>query len=92
VTGWEPPRRLAYRWHLRQDPADATDVEITFGDAAGGGTEVRIVHGGWGRLGERAAALRDRNRAGWDGLLPHFMAACGAHEPLADPERKTDER
>jgi uncharacterized protein YndB with AHSA1/START domain len=78
VTGWEPPRRLAYRWHLRQDPADATDVEVTFGGAPGGGTEVRIVHGGWERLGERAAALRDRNRGGWDGLLPHFIAVCGA--------------
>ncbi len=75
ITGWEPPRRLAYRWHLRQDPADATDVEITFAAAAGGGTAVRIVHGGWERLGERAPGLRDRNRSGWDGLLPHFVEA-----------------
>jgi uncharacterized protein YndB with AHSA1/START domain len=74
ITGWDPPRRLAYRWHLRQDPADATDVEITF-EAAAGGTAVRIVHDGWERLGERAAGLRDRNRSGWDGLLPHFVEA-----------------
>jgi uncharacterized protein YndB with AHSA1/START domain len=74
ITGWDPPRRLAYRWHLRQDPADATDVEITF-EAAAGGTAVHIVHGGWERLGERAAGLRDRNRSGWDGLLPHFVEA-----------------
>lgn len=74
ITAWEPPHRLAYRWHLLQDLADATDVEITFGAAAGGGTEVRIVHGGWERLGERASGLRERNHAGWSGLLPHFTA------------------
>jgi uncharacterized protein YndB with AHSA1/START domain len=75
ITGWEPPRRLAYRWHLRQDPADATDVEITFAAARGGGTAVRIVHGGWERLGARAAGMRDRNRSGWDGILPHYVEA-----------------
>jgi uncharacterized protein YndB with AHSA1/START domain len=90
ITSWEPPRRLAYRWHLRQDPADATDVEITFA-AAPGGTEVTIVHGGWERLGARAAGLRDRNRSGWSGLLPHFSATCGAAAPrVGGPERSTE--
>jgi uncharacterized protein YndB with AHSA1/START domain len=74
ITRWEPPRRLAYRWHLRQDPADATDVDITF-EADAGGTTVRIVHGGWERLGARAPDLHRRNRSGWDGLLPHFVEA-----------------
>jgi uncharacterized protein YndB with AHSA1/START domain len=75
VTVWEPARRLAYRWHLGQDSADATDVEITFEPALDGGTAVRIVHGGWERLGERAAVLRERNGAGWGAVLPHFSAA-----------------
>lgn len=75
ITRFEPPRRLAYRWHLRQDPADATEVEITF-DTAPGGTQVTIVHSGWERLGERAGAARERNRGGWDGLLGHFVEAC----------------
>jgi hypothetical protein len=30
ITVWEPPTRLAYRWHIRRDRADATDVEIPF--------------------------------------------------------------
>ena len=30
VVAWEPPRRLVYTWHLRQDRADATEVEISF--------------------------------------------------------------
>jgi uncharacterized protein YndB with AHSA1/START domain len=92
ITVWDPPRRLAYRWHLRQDPADATDVEVSFEVAPGGGTDVTIVQSGWERLAERGAVLRDRNRGGWDGLLPHFAAAC-APMRLAEPaERSTRER
>ena len=44
VTAWEPPFRLAYTWHLRFAPEDATDVEIRFVDAGGDRTRVEIVH------------------------------------------------
>jgi uncharacterized protein YndB with AHSA1/START domain len=74
ILAWEPPGRLRYRWHLRQDRADATDVEITF-TGAGDETVVRIVHDGWERLGARGPELRDRNRQGWSGLLPHYQRA-----------------
>jgi uncharacterized protein YndB with AHSA1/START domain len=77
VTGWEPPRRIAYLWHLRQDRADATEVEITFTAGDGSGTRMSIVHRGWEALGARAADGRERNRRGWAGLLPHFQAAAG---------------
>jgi len=77
VLEWEPPRRLAYLWHLRQDRADATRVEIAFVPSQAG-TRVTIVHRGWERLGARAADLRDRNRRGWSGLLPRYRAACEA--------------
>jgi uncharacterized protein YndB with AHSA1/START domain len=77
VLAWEPPRRLAYVWHLRQDKRDATRVEITFA-AEGAGTRVSIVHSGWERLGDRAAPLRERNRNGWGGLLPHYARAAEA--------------
>lgn len=74
VTVWEPPARLGYRWHLGQDPALATDVEIHFvSDAAV--THVVIEHRGWERLARAGHELRDRNRAGWESLLPHFLAA-----------------
>ena len=49
---WDPPRRLAYRWHLRQDREDATRVEISFAPA-GDGTAVTIVHSDWQRLGQQ---------------------------------------
>jgi uncharacterized protein YndB with AHSA1/START domain len=78
VLAWEPPRRLAYLWHLRFDRADATEVEVTFVPDPEG-TAVRIVHRGWERLGApKGPERRARNERGWAGLLPHYVAACAA--------------
>ena len=75
VTVWDPPRRVAYLWHLRRDRADATEVEITFVDRDGVATTVEIEHRGWERLGAQGSDWRDANRAGWSSLLPHYQAA-----------------
>ena len=77
VTVWEPPRRLAYLWHIGRARDAATEVEITF---VGEGedearTRIEIEHTGWEVLGDEADAWRDQNRGGWDALLPHFVAA-----------------
>ena len=80
VLDWEPPRRLRYLWHLRFDRADATEVEIVFAPAAEG-TEVTIVHRGWERLGAKGPERRERNRRGWDGLIPHYRQACAELRP-----------
>ena len=84
VLLWEPPRRLAYLWHLRQDRRDATEVEITFA-GEGDTTTVTIVHRGWERLGARGSDLRDRNRQGWAGLLPRYQEAVVTVGGGADP-------
>ena len=85
IVAWDPPARLVYEWHLRQDAADATEVEIKFLAGAAGGTNVEIEHRGWERLGaEKGAARRQGNFYGWDSLLPHFVAAARA---AADQER-----
>src|ERR671922_1092595 len=80
VLVWEPPRRLVYLWHLRFDRADATEVEVTFApdpdDATA--TAVTIVHRGWERLGAKAAGRGERNRRGWDGLIPPYRTACAS--------------
>jgi len=76
VLVWEPPRRLAYLWHLRADRADATEVEIVFTPDGDGATEVRIDHRGWERLGTRGDAWRDRNQRGWETLLPWYVDIC----------------
>jgi uncharacterized protein YndB with AHSA1/START domain len=83
ITAWEPPRRLAYRWHIRSDRADATDVEIKFVDQGDATTRVDIEHRGWERLGGRGPGWRDVNRGGWDGVLPYYQAAC-ARAPLPE--------
>ena len=75
VTVWEPPRRLAYLWHLGRDRGDATEVDVRFVDEGGDRTRIEIEHSGWERLGDTADTWRDRNRAGWDSLLPHFAQA-----------------
>jgi hypothetical protein len=85
VLAWEPPRRLAYLWHLGTDRGRATEVDISFtGDA--GATTVTIVHRGWERLGADASAWRQRNLGGWSGLLPHFRQAAAAPPDSGAPE------
>jgi Activator of Hsp90 ATPase homolog 1-like protein len=78
ITTWEPPERFGYLWYLRQDRADATDVEIVFIDLARTATRVEIEHRGWERLGAKGSELRRRNNAGWRGVTPHLIAACEA--------------
>jgi uncharacterized protein YndB with AHSA1/START domain len=75
VLVWEPPRRLAYLWHLRFDRSDATEVSVTFTEAPEG-TAVRIVHTGWERLGAAGPERRERNRKGWAGVTEHYRRAC----------------
>ena len=83
ITTWDPPNRIAYLWHLRQDRADATEVEITFVADARNGTAVSIEHRGWDRLGARGDERRSQNQRGWSSLLPHFEAAARHREPPA---------
>jgi uncharacterized protein YndB with AHSA1/START domain len=75
VTGWNPPGSIAYTWHLRQDRADATEVEITFAPDESAGTHISIEHRGWDALGARGAYQRELNQRGWTRLLPLFQAA-----------------
>jgi uncharacterized protein YndB with AHSA1/START domain len=77
VVGWEPPRRLAYLWHIGRDRGRATNVEITFTPGAEA-TTVTIVHTGWERLGDEGPPMKERNRQGWSSLIPHYETACVA--------------
>jgi len=75
VTVWQPPTRLSYRWHLGLDRSDATEVDIRFIARGRAATRVEIEHRGWERLADAGEQRRDLNRAGWQGVLPHFVAA-----------------
>jgi Activator of Hsp90 ATPase homolog 1-like protein len=75
VTVWEPPTQLAYLWHLGRDRADATEVDIHFRAQGAGATRIDIEHRGWDQLGPTGGEWRDRNRFGWESLLPHYLTA-----------------
>jgi len=75
VTAWEPPTRLAYTWHIGSDPAAATEVEVRFLPRDDDTSRVGIAHRGLDRLGATGSAGRDRNRHGWNTLLPHVLTA-----------------
>jgi hypothetical protein len=63
ILVWEPPRRLVHSWHLGRDVA--TEVEVRF-TPEGSGTRVELVHRGWERHGDHAAAVRAQYDSGWD--------------------------
>lgn len=90
VTAWQPPVRLAYLWHLGLDRSAATEVEIRFLAKGEASTRIEITHRGWERLGAAADSWRDRNQAGWRGLIPHFLAAIAASQASND-EHSTSE-
>lgn len=82
VAAWEPPHRLAFSWQVgparvpEVSPARASQVEVRFDAAPHGRTRVRLVHDGWERHGEGAAAYRDAfDAAGaWPRLLEAYAA------------------
>ena len=55
------------RFHLAGQgapPEQAQRIDVTFTPAAGG-TRVELVHSGWEKLGDAAAARRDSYDKGW---------------------------
>ena len=78
VTVWEPPRRLVMTWHPGRGPETAQEVEVRF-EPSGTGTRVELVHTGWERLGDRAAAVYDNYDGGWSYVVgERFAAAANA--------------
>jgi Activator of Hsp90 ATPase homolog 1-like protein len=75
VLEWAPPTRLRYLWHLFFDPAEATEVEITF-TGQDTKTVVRIEQRGWERLGEAGPPRRTRTGQAWAAIGDLFAAAC----------------
>lgn len=86
VVAWEPPNRVAYRWHLFFDPSEATDIEVTFRAISPGRTAVRLEQRGWERLGDAGAPRRTRTGHVWSEMSQRYAAACtsGAREPAPD--------
>ena len=79
----EPPQRIVFTWQIapdrspQPDPDRASEVEVLFTGAPGGGTDVTLEHRGWERHGDGAQEYRDGFEAAgaWALALERFAAA-----------------
>lgn len=76
VTSWDPPRSLGLTWHPGRAAERSTDLEISF-EPLDDGTLVRLVHSGWERT-EQSAAAAEAYGQGWIGVLSLFVAGVAA--------------
>jgi hypothetical protein len=67
---WEPPRRVAFEWHITGVP---TEVEVRF-TPEGERTRVDLEHRGFERI-EDGEARRESYNNGWVTVLGHYAAA-----------------
>jgi len=82
ILAWEPPARIELTWH----PGDSVDAQqhLVLGfRAVDGGTELRLEHRGWERLGERGAAVRESYQSGWDEVLGRYVGAASGRSGSA---------
>ncbi len=75
VTAWDPPRRVAFTWHLAR--AEGTHVDVAFApstlDDGTDGCDLRLVHDGWEHWGDEGAERRDQYDEGWDHVLGQYV-------------------
>jgi uncharacterized protein YndB with AHSA1/START domain len=64
ITEWDPPHRLAYTWHIREDGVDGADVAVEFIQEKAK-TRVQIDHSGWWRMGAPDTGPDDASAAVW---------------------------
>jgi uncharacterized protein YndB with AHSA1/START domain len=71
VLAWDPPARVAMTWYPGHDPAEATELEVSFA-ADGDRTRVDLVHSGWETRAARAEEARTSYDTGWEAVLAHY--------------------
>jgi uncharacterized protein YndB with AHSA1/START domain len=71
VTLWDPPRRIAFTWHVGRPPSDEQIVEVNFAPD-GAGCLVRLVHRGWAAGAEER---RGNYQQGWTAILGQRFAS-----------------
>ncbi|MEZ5915386.1 MAG: SRPBCC domain-containing protein [Parvularculaceae bacterium] len=73
VKECEAPHRLVFSWVL-ENPAEATEVEVTFEDADKAREDFKLVHRGWLET-KSGAARRDEYDSGWAPVLGAYRAS-----------------
>lgn len=74
VTGWDPPHRVEYLWHIFLDRDKATAVSVTF-SPTDDGTRVRLENSGFEVFGDGAAERKGRVGGAWEGITQHYRDA-----------------
>jgi uncharacterized protein YndB with AHSA1/START domain len=84
------PRRLVFTWGWTAEamgvPPGSSQVEVTFADAPGDATDLRLVHRG---LGADARPLHDD---GWTRFLDRLTAVANHTPPAPYPTETPDQR
>lgn len=74
VADCQPPHRVVFSWVL-EEPANATEIELTF-EQSGDGCEMTLIHRGWeGR--KDGETHRNGYDTGWDGVLGAYTSTLG---------------
>ena len=73
VLTYEPPHRLTFTWIVGLSAEYEQLIELRFAPE-GDGTRVELTHSGWEKLGDAAAALRERYDRGWATLIERCYA------------------
>jgi hypothetical protein len=72
VTNWDPPNRVAFRWHPgRTDKREDETVDVRF-DSAAHGTRVTVIHSGWDAAGVAVCSIQGNSAE----ALPMVMQKC----------------
>jgi uncharacterized protein YndB with AHSA1/START domain len=83
VLAWELPSRLLLAWQISCewgfDPDLLTEVELSFTQAEGGGTLVRLEHRNLERFGTDAVRHVERLNGGWPTRLGDFATYANDH-------------
>lgn len=68
VKVFQPGKHLQLAWHIGTLEENATLVDVHF-SPAGSGTEVKLTHTHWERMGDGAADARESYNKGWVGVF-----------------------
>ena len=75
IDDWQPPLSFHASWHPGTSAVWSTELRVAL-RAVDGGTELRLVHGGW-EGAEDPAAARAEYEAGWPTVLQRFVRFMG---------------
>lgn len=75
VTAFERPGSFTLSWHIGREVEDATRVHVSFEDAGGGLTVVRLIHDGFENMASGDGAdMREGYNNGWVNVFENHFA------------------